>query len=129
MGQNIRSLPPEFLRGVWEIVANMMPHQQDREEIEFDLDKLPTKVLRELERYVNAKIAQLEKKKPKQPVKPVMKIDPTQRLTDYPLIDHSAPVMTNYGYDTSYMTGGNGYGANKDDDNESKSSESSFISE
>jgi hypothetical protein len=130
LGQNIRSLPAEYLRGVWEIVCDMMPHQQDKEEIEFDLDKLPTRVLRELEKYVNAKVAILEKKKPKQPVKPVMKIDPTKRLTDYPLVEQPVSINSGgaYGFETTYM-GGNGYGAVREDDNESKSSESSFISE
>ena len=64
LGQNIRSLPPECLRGVWEIVSKGMPmNEQNKEELEFDIDTLPTKVARELEKYVKEKLAMLKKVK------------------------------------------------------------------
>eukprot|EP01017_Pseudomicrothorax_dubius_P043535 TRINITY_DN726_c0_g1_i6.p1 TRINITY_DN726_c0_g1~~TRINITY_DN726_c0_g1_i6.p1 ORF type:complete len:352 (-),score=83.61 TRINITY_DN726_c0_g1_i6:162-1217(-) len=62
LGQHIRSLPPDYLKGVWEIVSEGLPHnQQNKEEIEFDIDTLPTRKVRELERYVKNKLAQLNK--------------------------------------------------------------------
>lgn len=48
--QNIKKLDPKFLRGVLDIVQECMDVQG--EELEFDIDKLPSKVCRELERYV-----------------------------------------------------------------------------
>ena len=66
LGQNIRNLPPEYLRGVWEIVSEGMPHNQShKEELEFDIDTLPVKVTRELEKYVKAKLIQINKNKKK----------------------------------------------------------------
>lgn len=65
LGQNIRSLPPEYLRGVWDIVSEGMPSYQNREELEFDIDTLPTRVTRELEKYVKNKMALLNKGKKK----------------------------------------------------------------
>jgi hypothetical protein len=70
LGQNIRSLPPEHLRGVWEIVSKGITHQ-NKEEIEFDIDSLPVKITRELERFVKNKLMQLNRggqsKKTKEP--------------------------------------------------------------
>lgn len=48
--QNIKKLDPKFLRGVLDIVQECMDVQG--EELEFDIDKLPSKVCRELEKYV-----------------------------------------------------------------------------
>ena len=48
--QNIKKLEPRFLRGVLDIVKESMDVQG--EELEFDIDKLPTKTCRELEKYV-----------------------------------------------------------------------------
>mmetsp|Transcript_368 Transcript_368/g.396 ORF Transcript_368/g.396 Transcript_368/m.396 type:complete len:418 (-) Transcript_368:34-1287(-) len=48
--QNIKRLDPKFLRGVLDIVQECMDVQG--EELEFDIDKLPSKVCRELEKYV-----------------------------------------------------------------------------
>mmetsp|Transcript_29514 Transcript_29514/g.26915 ORF Transcript_29514/g.26915 Transcript_29514/m.26915 type:complete len:270 (+) Transcript_29514:373-1182(+) len=56
LGENIRSLPPEQLRGVWDIVSEHVGPTNGDEEICFDLDTLPAKVLRELEKYVKNKI-------------------------------------------------------------------------
>jgi len=50
---HIKSLPPDSLRGVWEIVSKGLPNtQNNKEELVFDIDALPVKVTRELERYV-----------------------------------------------------------------------------
>lgn len=56
LGMNIRTLPPEFLKGVWEIVSEGMNVQHASEELEFDIDTLPVKKTRLLERYVNTKL-------------------------------------------------------------------------
>ena len=59
LGQNIHSLPPDSLRGVWEIVSKALPDsKRHNEELEFDLNDLPTRVLRELEKYVKGKLEQ-----------------------------------------------------------------------
>jgi len=50
-------LPPEHLRGVWEIVSDGTQHTKNSEELEFDIDTLPVKVTRELEKYVRNKLA------------------------------------------------------------------------
>jgi len=34
-------LPPDCLRGVWEIVSEGMPLNNQSEELTFDIDKLP----------------------------------------------------------------------------------------
>jgi Bromodomain extra-terminal - transcription regulation len=60
LGQNIRNLPTQYLRGVWEIV-NDGTFNQHKEELEFDIDTLPPKKCRELERYVNSKMSLMRK--------------------------------------------------------------------
>ena len=50
LGQNIRKLEPQYLIGVINIVKECM--DVGGEEFEFDLDKLPPKICRDLERYV-----------------------------------------------------------------------------
>jgi len=56
LGQNIRKLPPEYLRGVWEIVCEGTNLAQDKEELEFDIETLSIRKVRELERYVKSKL-------------------------------------------------------------------------
>lgn len=56
LGQNIRKLPPEYLRGVWEIVCDGTNLAQDKEELEFDIETLNVRKVRELERYVKSKL-------------------------------------------------------------------------
>lgn len=60
LGQNIRNLPTQYLRGVWEIV-NDGTFNQHKEELEFDIDTLPPKKCRELERYVSSKMNLMKK--------------------------------------------------------------------
>lgn len=56
--EHIKKLQPEALQGVWEIVSKGLPEKQnDNEELVFDIDILPLKVARELERYVKSKIS------------------------------------------------------------------------
>ncbi|CAD8115020.1 unnamed protein product [Paramecium sonneborni] len=51
LGQKIRELPSEFLKGVWEIVQQTVQNKED-EELEFDIDLLPPKIIRKLQDYV-----------------------------------------------------------------------------
>jgi len=57
LGQNIRTLPPHYLRGVWEIVSDGNLHNSSAEELEFDIDTLSVRKQRELESYVKNKIS------------------------------------------------------------------------
>mmetsp|Transcript_35075 Transcript_35075/g.40534 ORF Transcript_35075/g.40534 Transcript_35075/m.40534 type:complete len:172 (+) Transcript_35075:760-1275(+) len=50
LGRNIRHLTPQQLRGVIAIVRDMFPEKNGM--LEFDIDKLPSYKLRELEEYV-----------------------------------------------------------------------------
>ena len=56
LGMNIRTLPAEYLKGVWEIVSEGINDQPNNEELEFDIDTLPAKKTRLLERYVNSRL-------------------------------------------------------------------------
>lgn len=53
---NIKNLPPQYLRGVWEIVSEGVTVPSTGEEIEFDIDTLDIKKTRLLERFVNSKL-------------------------------------------------------------------------
>jgi len=55
LGDDIRSLPPELLTGVWEIVSAALPTYQHASELEFDIDNLPVKTTRLLQKYVQQK--------------------------------------------------------------------------
>ncbi|KAM3133979.1 hypothetical protein pb186bvf_013945 [Paramecium bursaria] len=57
LGQNIRELQVEHLKGVWEIVSQIVKADGD-EQLEFDIDKLPEKVARQLQKYVQSKMQQ-----------------------------------------------------------------------
>ena len=56
LGMNIRTLPPECLKGVWEIVSDGLNIQNAKEELEFDIETLAVKKTRLLERFVNGKL-------------------------------------------------------------------------
>jgi hypothetical protein len=61
LAQNIRALPLEYMRGVWEIVADSNPIPQNKDEHELDLHTLNSRKCRELERYVKNKLSQHQK--------------------------------------------------------------------
>lgn len=52
LGQNIRALQPQHLRGLINIIKDSLPKDIQGTELEFDIDTLSPKVCRELERYV-----------------------------------------------------------------------------
>lgn len=54
LGKNIMSLEQKDLRGVYDIVRENM--KMDGKTVEFDLEKLPSRVLFELDRYVKQKL-------------------------------------------------------------------------
>ena len=58
----IRSLETEHLLGVWEIVSEGNDQIKDNE-IEFDIETLPVRKARELEKYVQSKLELMKKKK------------------------------------------------------------------
>lgn len=58
----IRMLPTEHLWGVWNIVSGG-DGNRNNEELEFDIETLPVRTARELEKYVRSKISTLQKKK------------------------------------------------------------------
>jgi hypothetical protein len=78
---HIKRLPPDSLRGVWEIVSKGLPNNQNnKEELVFDIDALPVKVTRELDRYVRSKISMNNKSnkgKKEAQNKPQMQVDPS----------------------------------------------------
>jgi hypothetical protein len=84
--QNIKKLDPKFLRGVLDIVQECMDFQG--EELEFDIDKLPSKVCRELEKYVKQCLQNPHSKPPPKPKKPEpepaksVQENPSNRLKD-----------------------------------------------
>ncbi len=52
---NIRCLPAEYLKGVWEIATDgQVPLES--EVLSFDLDEINVRKSRELEKYVNSKL-------------------------------------------------------------------------
>jgi len=57
LGQNIRSLEPQHLRGLISIIKDSLPKDIQGTELEFDIDTLSPKVCRELERYVRTCLA------------------------------------------------------------------------
>ncbi|CAD8184102.1 unnamed protein product [Paramecium pentaurelia] len=87
---NINSLPPEHLRGVWEIVSDGLKIQEQSDELEFDIDTLPVKKTRQLEKYVNTKLEYLKKQQSKK----VAEENKTQDKTDR--IVHTANTTYNY---------------------------------
>jgi len=119
LGQNIRSLPAEYLRGVWEIVAEGMPVSNSREELEFDIDALPPRTCRELEKYVKGKIALINKNLTKKKSEPAF---PRPSMSDY--AEWRSPEIP-----TDITPALPTYGAGYHDDDDGKSSESSFISD
>ena len=52
LGSNIRSLNPDQLRGIIAILSDSNSVEQNLRYFEFDIENLPTKKLRELEKYV-----------------------------------------------------------------------------
>ena len=57
LGQMIQSLPTQYLRGVCQIVTDGLPNLNDNSEVlEFDIDTLPPVKIRELQKYVAAKL-------------------------------------------------------------------------
>lgn len=66
LGQEIRALQPQYLRGLIAILRDSLPSAIQGEELEFDLDALPVKTCRELERYVKQCNSQVPQKCPDQ---------------------------------------------------------------
>ena len=59
LGLNIRSLPVEYLKQIWEIVRKSLGCSSEEETFQFDIDVLDTATQRELERYVNESLMEI----------------------------------------------------------------------
>ena len=111
----IRSLETEHLLGVWEIVSEGNDQIKDNE-IEFDIETLPVRKARELEKYVQSKLELMKKTKKKvkaeplpAPVQPALappvsgngdaalQKPPLPANTTKPSLEASQPVTTNQG--------------------------------
>lgn len=146
LGENIKNLPPEHLRGVWDIVSQRLNKGNNQEEIVFDIESLPVKVARELDRFVKNKMSLVNRSKNKNKAKeltiPRAIIHPSssnqkQLQEDYHHHHHHHQVIRTeddlpthhhsmIGSDERMELGNN---LNKQDDASSNSSESSFISD
>jgi len=56
LSRKIKSLPAEFLRGVWEIVNNEIEVLEENTSLTFNINDLPNRKARELERYVKYRL-------------------------------------------------------------------------
>ena len=63
LSQNIKRLTPDKLRGIIDIISDTVDMNRNKEVLEFDIDTLPPKKCRELERYVNQNLPSANKKK------------------------------------------------------------------
>lgn len=128
---HIKRLPPESLRGVWEIVSRSIPNtQNNKEELVFDIDALPVKVTRELEKFVKSKIGVTNKatnknKKDAPTAKPPVMDAQYYAQNFRPEINGTKYIAPQQNLMPSDST----QAFKKDDDAESKSSDSSFISD
>ncbi len=81
--QNIMKLPQEKLQGVIAIIQSSVEMPQDKETLEFDIDKLPVRTCRELDQYVKKSIqggAKAGKKRPSNKSGRTSKQDPPQEV-------------------------------------------------
>ena len=74
MVQDIKILPSEYLRGVWELINEQsIEYGGQIENLEFNIDLLTNRKCRELEKYLRIKISFLKKSK-KRKLKKILKI-------------------------------------------------------
>jgi hypothetical protein len=88
----IRSLETEHLLGVWEIVSEGNDQIKDNE-IEFDIETLPVRKARELEKYVQSKLELMKKTKKKVKTETAPPMQPYVAPTPAPV-----PVNADNGY-------------------------------
>lgn len=77
--QNIMRLSPDFIQGVATIITTAVGQTKNKETLEFDIDKLPISVARELDQYVKDHI--VDTKKPLKKKKETPNVDVTLFLT------------------------------------------------
>jgi hypothetical protein len=61
----IKNLQTAHLKGVWQIVCTGNPDLANQKELVIDIEQLPTRTVRELEKYVKTKVLGGQKKKQK----------------------------------------------------------------
>lgn len=92
----IRSLETEHLLGVWEIVSEGNDQIKDNE-IEFDIETLPVRKARELEKYVQGKLELMRKTKKKPKPEPTETapppLDPAKQTQQTPAKNESVPAQ------------------------------------
>lgn len=140
LGQNIRKLSPEYLRGVWQLVSERLgPELTNNEEIQFDIESLPVNVARELERYVKNKISLMNRNQKRAKEREAKRIGEMQvalpnykQQEGYLEVSKGEDDITTQHHSVLGSDGGNdgrGVGSGNEDDLLSKSSDSSFISD
>ena len=56
----IKKLPPEYLKGVWSIMGGGNSNEEDN--LDFDLESVPTRKARELEHFVRKSFSEMDAK-------------------------------------------------------------------
>ena len=118
----IKNLHTTHLKGVWQIVCNDNPSLSMKKELVIDIERLPTRTARELEKYVKGKISNAQKtSKKKQKKNQLGFIGEEERPSPSGFIPDSAPINnTNTpnvgGHNMPAMNPGNkmGMGTNPD---------------
>jgi len=140
LGESIKNLPPEHLRGVWDIVSQRLNKGNNQEEIVFDIESLPVKVARELDRFVKNKMSLVNRSKNKTKAKELMiprtvvhpsSSNPKQLQSEYHQVIRTEEDLPTHHHS---VVGSDervdfAHNINKHDDASSNSSESSFISD
>lgn len=104
----IRMLPTEHLWGVWNIVSGGEGNRNN-EELEFDIETLPVRTARELEKYVRSKINTLQKKKkPNGPNDAPVDKAPAAYKEDSKGVDNKPTVVPESVYQPVAVGNGNG---------------------
>lgn len=62
LGNNIRLLSPDQLRGIISILSDPNSVESNLKYFEFDIENLPVRKLRELEKYVSQSMKEVNKK-------------------------------------------------------------------
>lgn len=92
--QNIKSLEPKYLKGVLDIVKECTDIKG--EELEFDIDKLPPKVCRDLDKYVKNCIQNINRSQKKSKPTTTEAINRSKEVTQSKITDISSQINNIY---------------------------------
>merc|ERR1711918_91202 len=90
----IKNLPTSHLKGVWQIVCNDNPSLSMKKELVIDIERLPTRTARELEKYVKGKLLPNQKTNKKK-----------QKKNQLGFIEHGDAGLNNENYISENNTG------------------------